>query len=170
MITKKCTIRIVTFFSILLFLLMSLLSSPVAAAFTENTTCDSENKEDGPVVSVTIPPGPYPIEHPDQPIRTATFNLHYTFVDDYDNGYGSEHYAILYIEQELPDPDQFVQNTLIQYLNPGEAWLTKTLTQNVPWSQYDECLWHVHVSVGCRQYPDGEWVEDSNDYHVSVNH
>ena len=37
------------------------------------------------------------------------------------------------------------------------------------WNENDYCYWHVHVSVACRQLPDGDWVEDSDNYVVIVD-
>lgn len=170
MISKKRTIRFVTFFSILLFLLMPLLSSPVAAGFTLESECSSENLEDGPVVEANLPSGgPFPKVYPDVAPRTAIFELTYVFVDSTTEGEGSEHYAILYVQRLLPTGEPFVKNTGHVPQLPGTSSSPpKTLQIKDDWIEDEDYYWHVYVTMGCRQLPDGEWVEDSVDYVVEV--
>ncbi len=168
--TKKNMLRIGTLITILMFLLIPLMSSPVAAGFTSPSTGDTENSDGAAVkASITsIPDGPYPIRYYDNAPRTATFKFTVDFVDSSSSGEGSEHYAVLYVERLMPEMGPLVDETGLVQLPWGVTNPPITLSVNDNWNQYDEKLWHVFVQIGCRKLPDGEWVEDSDNYQVEM--
>ena len=169
---RKNILRIGTFISIAMFILIPLLSSPVAA-FTLTSIGTSENIEDGPDVSITLPEGEFPRYIPDEPPRTATFKFEYVFIDSTETGqgnYGSDHYAILYIEKTHPEPDSWTLNSGIVHQNPGTQLTPPGLHQvKDTWTQGDYCYWHVYVTIACRTSAEGDWVEDSDNYVVIVD-
>ena len=77
---RKLGFRIWVLFSIVLFLLIPLLSSSVAASFTYFCQASTVNKFDGPT-SQTICPGPWTFSHTPGQGTTATFTCNYTFLD-----------------------------------------------------------------------------------------
>ena len=167
---RKNVLRIGTFISIAMFLLIPLLSSPVAAGFTLESECSSENLEDGPVVSANLPPGSFPRVYPDDAPRTAIFELTYVFVDSTTEGAGSEHYAILYVQRVLPEGEPLVKNTGHVPQFPGTSSSPpQTLQIKDDWIEDEDCYWHVHVTIACRTSAEGDWVIDSDNYVVIVD-
>ena len=167
---RKNVLRIGTFISIAMFLLIPLLSSPVAAGFTSESIGTSENTGDGPEVSVTLPEGPFPKVYPDDAPRTATFEFEYYFIDSSESGgYGSDHYAILYIEKTHPEADSWTLNTGIIHRDPGFDYGPFTHQKIDTWNENDYCYWHVHVTIACRTSEEGDWVIDSDNYVVIVD-
>jgi hypothetical protein len=169
--TKKNMLRIGTLITILMFLLIPLMSSPVAAGFTSPSTGETENSDGAAVeASITsIPDGPYPIRYYDNAPRTATFTFTIVFVDSSTSGQGSLHYAVLYVERLTPEMGPLVDETGLVPLTPGQSTVPPIiLSVNDNWNENDEKLWHVYVQIGCRKLPDGEWVEDSDNYQVEM--
>ena len=87
--------------TLLMFLLMPLLSSPVIAAASVNTTATTTNTGAGPT-AISFVPGPW--SFPDVGVRTATFVCTYDFSDTLGNPAGSNHQATLYVQKTSTSP------------------------------------------------------------------
>ena len=97
---KKNELRMGVIFSIAIFLLLPLLSSPVAAAATINTTATTTNTGAGPTAVASVP-GPW--SFPDVGVRTATFVCTFSFSDSV-GGSGSLHQANLTVHKTSANP------------------------------------------------------------------
>ena len=97
---KKNKLRMGVIISIAMFLLMSLLSSPVTAAATINTTATTTNTGAGPTAVASVP-GPW--SFPDVGVRTATFVCTFSFSDSV-GGSGSLHQANLTVHKTTANP------------------------------------------------------------------
>ena len=93
MVNRKQALRLGTFLAILMFLLVPLLSSPVAAAFTDNTNVTTDMTPAGP--TIVINPTNNRVHFYDGLAPTATFTLTYSFSDTDPTGLGSWHTATI---------------------------------------------------------------------------
>ena len=80
-------------FSIAMFLLMPMISSPVAAAFTHNSYVETTVTDLGELVPYADCPTPHYFEHEGQ--ASATFTCSYTFNDERTGGAPYQHRATI---------------------------------------------------------------------------
>ena len=145
---RKLGFRIWVLFSIVLFLLIPLLSSPVAAAFNHTSsviTTAGPGLFGFPTVTVTVPTGS-PIQEQDQAPRTATFQLDYSFSDTTPTGVGSlgsTHKATMTVTR-TPGPSPAPVTTNWIPLNPSTS-TSGTLYINDTWTQAGSVNWDVEV-------------------------
>jgi hypothetical protein len=90
---SKVRFRIGAMCLIALFLLIPLLSSPVAAAFIDNTNVTTNNPATGAPTVVINPTTARVYIHASGTPTTASFTLTYSFTDSKPGGSGSNHYA-----------------------------------------------------------------------------
>jgi hypothetical protein len=157
---RKLRFRIWVLFSIVLFLLLPLLSSPVAAAFTFNvSTAWTNNTAAGPTVGWTNtggnPPGAYTSVHTNP--ASATFVCNFSFADTSGQPQTpcSRHYGELNVQKIFPTIGPLLTaNTGNVFLSNTGTFTTTlsigdTYTPNPPMG----VTWNISVYVECEDLP-----------------
>ena len=90
---KKNILRMGVIFSIAMFLLMPMISSPVAAAFTHNSDVFNTVTDESELAPWADCPPPYTFEHEGQAL--ASFTCSYTFNDERTGGAPYQHRATI---------------------------------------------------------------------------
>ena len=150
--SRKNILRIGTFLAILMFLLIPLLSSPVAAAFFYNSTAVTCIDVNGVLTADADCPPPYIFQHSGTP--TATFTCDYTFTDSYSNGVGSQHRATITVVGPGTPTGGAVGSTGWVVLNPGAGTSTGTISVG-PFTYTappPSVTWTVEVVADCQVY------------------
>ena len=155
---KKHAFRIGTILFILLFLMISLMSSPVAAEFNQPLGNVWTNNGTGGItagVNVGAPPN---ITDDGIPLFRAKFSVEYSYTDSNSNGTGSIHWTEIMVywqpngNGQWWGPDICSQTPI--YISAN--WGTKTGTYTTPWvplagGQYGGkgTIFNVYVVVNC---------------------
>ena len=166
---KRKIIRIGTLICLLLFLLIPLLSSPVAAAFSVTARADTDNTTAGPAAWITLPGGPYPIIFPDVGQTVGNFYLEYYFNDNNGPGSGSWHRATMNITRN-PGPNPGSTSTGWVFLGPGgSASGTLSIVDNYNFGT--TYIWTVNLAADCwdNSSGPGSIVTGPGTYSVRVN-
>lgn len=158
---KKNALRIGTFLAILLFLLIPLLSQPVAAANTfDLSTAWTDNTPAGPTVwwAGANPPGAY-TQARGPGAATVTFDCDFSFSDTSGNPNipSSRHYGELNVQRVIPGPPGplLVASTGNVFLNNGQSTIiTLSITDNYN-PAWPTVTWDVWVYVECEDLPTG---------------
>jgi len=149
--SRKNILRISAFLTILMFLLIPLLSSPVAAAFFYNSTAVTNVTSSGYTADADCPP-PYTFQHSGNP--TATFTCDYTFTDSDSSGPGSRHRATITVVGPGTPTGGAVGSTGWVVLNPGAGTSTGTISVG-PFTYTappPSVTWTVEVVADCQVY------------------
>ena len=166
---SKVKLRVVSLFLIAMFLLIPLLSSPVAAttqwytycsAYTDNTPPPPFGS--GPTASVNIPPSAMETWNLDN--GTIDFVCNYTFQDNYPDGSGSNHYVNLTVQRTSPTTGPIWTCDYFCYIAPvgqtinGQLSLSDTFnntgyTWNITVYGYcEDCLSLLRANAGPNTY------------------
>lgn len=146
--TKKNVLRIGTFLAVLMFFLIPLLSSPVAAAFTFNLgSVSTFNGPAGPTAWGTIVGG----NQLDNTPFNARFSVAYNYADA-NPGTGSNHQVVLIVSwvrpNGMPGGGPFTYTQTWVFLPPGGSTSGTFFTG---WINYagKGCVFTVNVAVTC---------------------
>lgn len=154
MIYKKQALRLGTLLCILLLLLIPMMSSPVAAAFTFNVGVWTDNTSSGPTVGCggTNPPGSY--SSVDSTPRTATFTCTFDFTDSSGNTQtpSSRHYGEMEVFKRPSGPSQ-IKGTEVIYLDDGESYTTTLTITDTYTAGEIPVTWDIMVYVECKDIP-----------------
>ena len=141
---KKNILRIGTLITILMFLLIPLLSTQVAATFTYFCQASTDNKTTGPTCQ-TICPGPWDFVHGPGDTPLAIFCVNITFLDSNPTGSGSNHMVDITVTP--PGAPLGYNTTTYVFLNPGQGPITTKLYVNLTYSP--PTSWDVLVEAWC---------------------
>ena len=145
MVNKKQALRLGTFLAILMFLLIPLLSSPVAAAFTVTTnSTTTAGGAGGPTATQGLSGQVFFFQ--DVVPRTATFQVWYTMID-FGTVSGSDHFVQMTITQTTPPgPTTIVPLTI--FVPPATTVGPALLSTTIPYAASPTTwTWRVDVSV-----------------------
>ena len=167
---SKVRFRIVSLGLIAMFLIIPLLSSPVAAAFTSFSSADTNCAPTGPTALATVPSSPGTFL--DSTPRTATFQCSYSFRDTMNNGRtpSSDHWATITVQKTstIPWGSPQTSSTGTISLNNGQTQ-TGTLVITDTWTLVQvPVTWHVVVHVYCKDRVSGVSAIDVKSYDVNV--
>jgi len=140
---KKQALRIGTFLAILMFLLVPLLSQPVAAAFHYYSEGATNNTPSGPTATAYCPP-PYSFIHESEAI--AVFEVWYHFKDTHYEGSGSWHQARIRATLLPSGTPKWGDSTNI-FLEPGEELFGHAATDEISYTA--PASWKVDVFIDC---------------------
>ena len=150
-------IRIGTLLSILMLILIPLLSSPVAAAFTfDVSTAWTDNTSTGPTVGWTNtggnPPGVY--GSADATPRNAVFTCDFSFKDTSGNTQtpSSRHYGEMEVFKNPQGPRQVTNTGNVWLNNGGSNTATLTITDTYTIGEVP-VTWDIMLYVECEDYP-----------------
>jgi hypothetical protein len=147
--------RIWVLFSIVLFVLIPLLSSPVAAAFTfDVSTAYTDNTSGGPTVwwSGTNNPGAYSSLHANPPSATFTCTFNFSDTSGNINIPSSSHYGELNVYQRNSGTFQG-KDTGVIYLNNGQSTSVTLSISDTYNSNNRPIIWDISVYVYCEDIP-----------------
>ena len=170
MLNKKKALRIGTLLCILLLLLIPLLSSPVAAAFTFDVgTAWTNNTPGGPTVGHNGP-GEGSYGSADSTPRTATFKCVFDFSDTSGNVQtpSSRHYGEIEVFKNPSGPRQ-TKTTGVIYLNDGGSYTVSfTITDTYTVGELP-VTWDIMVYVECKDIPSDTRVMNTWNWDYTMN-
>jgi hypothetical protein len=150
-----------------MFLLLPLLSSPVAASFTTFSSVATNNVPAWPVVTITVPANTVYTNTGGM----ATFQLNYSFGDTNGPGLGSNHRATLTVTRTPgPQPGGSPATTgwVFVAAGAGTGAVTGTLTITDTWSPPASVTWDIEVIGECIDLQTTNSQTDTDCYQVSV--
>ena len=163
-INKKYALRIGTILCILLFLLIPLLSSQVAAP-TTYSIANTDNLSSGPTVWIEVPDDPVIWE--DEAPRTVTFICDVIFTDT-KGGQGSNHWARLTVTKIDPEGEPQDDYTgIIPVI--GTTNRPPDLSVTDTWEEGQSTYWIVYIEVSCTDIATSTNAYDSDSYDVWVD-
>lgn len=168
--TKKNMLRIGTLILIGMFLLLPLMSSPVAASFTTYSSIATNNPTPPawPTVAITVPAN----RGYTNVGGMATFQLNYSFTDSNGGGLGSNHRATLIVTRTPgPNPPGSPATTGWVFVAAGGGGggpITGTLTITDTWAPPSSVTWDIEVIGTCTDIQTTNSQTDTDCYQVWV--
>jgi hypothetical protein len=170
---RKLGFRIWVLFSIVLSLLIPLLSSPVAAAFTKpHGTASTDNTPSGPTATGSTPSGG---DISDSAPWTAKFSIDWTYKDTNTSGSGSTHWMVISVDWQpggtgpYMGPTRFTQNVTTIGANGGTRTGTFTTIPGIQNYGGIGTNFEVIVEVYCKDTASGvtdSWIGPGQTYTV----